>query len=141
MKNRYITFTAYGTRRMVMKPEARKKYIAEHGKDSDYEPIKIEFVGRIYQDDDNNFIVDTQYGYENHTVEKTEKFDSVWPGNKYRIMYQTLPKKGDYVVHNKSGRKFYIGDNVDESGIVYKMSMWENGKIVAYLRAEEYYKD
>ena len=55
-------------------------------------------------------------------------------------MYQVLPKEGDVIVDLKSGRKFVLGKDV-EGFISYKFPMIENGKIVAYMKAEEYYKD
>lgn len=139
MKSQFHTFTVAARRRMVMSPAVRKQYIAEHGEGSDYETTNYTFTARIYKYD-GEFIVDTQYGYENHTVKRTEQFDSAFPGTKYEIMYQVLPKEGDIIVDPKSGRKFVLGKDT-EGFISYKFPMIENGKIVAYMKAEEYYKD
>lgn len=102
--------------------------------------FKVVFGARIYQSSTGEHIVDVQYGYEHHTTEHFEDFASVLPGKKYKILHQTLPKKGDVIIHEPSGRKFVLGEDMD-GFIIHKFPMLENGHVVAYLRAEEYYKD
>ena len=98
------------------------------------------FGAMIYQSDNGEHIVDIRYGYEYHTTEHFEDFASVLPGRKYNIVHQTLPKEGDVIVHEKSGRRFVLGADM-EGFIVHKFPMMENGRVVAYLCAEDYYKD
>lgn len=95
---------------------------------------------RMYQADNGDHIVDIKYGYNYQTTEHFEDFASVLPGKKYKIMHQTLPKEGDILVHEKSGRRFVLGADMD-GFLIHMFPMMENGRVVAYLRAEDYYKD
>ena len=99
-----------------------------------------EFGARMYRDENGAWIVDCGYGYKEWATEHTEKFDSVLHGQQYKMHHQILPKSGDVIRHCKSGREFVVGDALNDF-IVYRYPLLENGKQVAILRAEEYYKD
>ncbi len=139
---KYHTFSVDARCRMIMKPAERKEYIVKHGNGSDYSIEHIVFTARLYKDDSQNWIVDLQYGYKTWDKECIEDFASALPGHKYKMVYQILPKENDIIVDEKSGRKFRLGKDL-EGFLVYKFPMVDmaTGKTVAYLRAEEYYKD
>jgi hypothetical protein len=139
---KYHTFSVDARRRMIMKPAEMKEYIAKHGNGSDYSIEHIVFTARLYKDDSKNWIVDLQYGYKTWDKECVEDFASALPGHKYKMVYQILPKENDIIVDEKSGRKFRLEKDL-EGFLVYKFPMVDmaTGKTVAYLRAEEYYKD
>lgn len=99
-----------------------------------------DFDARIYQSNNGEHIVDIKYGYKYQTTEHFEDFTSVLPSKKYNIVHQTLPKEGDILIYGKSGRRFVLGADM-EGCITHKFPMMENCRVVAYLRAEDYYKD
>jgi len=100
----------------------------------------IKFDARIYKDGDD-WIVNIGYGYECWKESRNEGAISARPHENYFLVKQTLPKEGDVIVHSGSNRVFTLGKEMNENYIVYKFPMIENGKVVAYLVAEEYYKD
>ena len=99
-----------------------------------------EFTARLYENDCGTWVVDTQYGYSHHTTQHREGWDSVLRGQKYEIHHQVMPKKGDRITHIKSGREFVLGSPVQDF-LIHDFPLLENGKQVAILRAEDYYKD
>ena len=100
----------------------------------------IKFEAGIYKDG-NDWIVNTGYGYEYWKETRNEDAISARPHENYFLVKQTLPKEGDVIVHSGTNRVFTLGKEMNKNYIVYKFPMIENGKVVAYLVAEEYYKD
>lgn len=99
-----------------------------------------EFGARMYRDDSGEWVVDLCLGYKDWETRHVERADSVLRGRPYKMVHQILPAAGDVIVHKKSGRKFVVGEPISDF-IVYRFPLLENGKRVAILRAEEYYKD
>lgn len=100
----------------------------------------VSFGTRVYKEG-NDWIVNAGYGYEYWKETRNEGAISARPYKNYDIIKQILPKEGDVIVHSGSNRVFTLGKEMNKNYIVYKFPMIENGKIVAYLVAEEYYKD
>ena len=77
------------------------------------------------------------YGYKHWTTEHTEGFDSVCPGQKYTLHHSLRVLEGD--VWKYGNRVFVVGK--PEGFLVYKAPLLENGKQVATVCFEDYYKD
>lgn len=89
--------------------------------------------------DSKNWIINLGYGYEHTTQNCIEGSDSVVPGQEYKIHRQVLPKEGDTISHEKSGRIFRVGKVT--GFIQYTAPLYENNVEVATLKFEDYYKD
>lgn len=87
----------------------------------------------------NNFgELDLRYGFKAHFENCTAK-DPGMPRENYRLHSSIHPRKGDKLTHVKSGRVFTFGE---PSGfVVYTIPLLENGKQVAIVHFEDYYKD
>ena len=77
------------------------------------------------------------YGYNTTTRECVEGFDSVCPGQKYTLVSTRHPKEGDVWKNGK--RTFVVGKK--DGFVVYTAPLFENGKQVATIHFEDYYKD
>ena len=76
----------------------------------------------------------------NHTIETCrEDSFSALHGETYELHHQVLPKENDILLHTKSGRQFTIGKV--EGFVNYHAPLLENGKQVALIIFEDYYKD
>ena len=77
------------------------------------------------------------YGYKEWTTKHKEGFDSAFPGQAYTLHHSIKPKEGD--VWKYGERMFTVGKR---SGfVVYTAPLLENGKQVATIKFEDYYKD
>ncbi len=77
------------------------------------------------------------HGYKDWWTEGREGFDSANPGQKYRLHNCIWPKEGD--VWKYGNRTFVLGKK--EGFVNYTAPLLENGKQVATLQFEDYYKD
>jgi len=77
------------------------------------------------------------YGYKHWVNQCTEGADSVLAGEKYDIHWQLLPKENDTWYYKD--REFKVGK---VSGFLnFTAPLLENGKQVATIHFEDYYKD
>lgn len=77
------------------------------------------------------------YGYKAWTTKHKEGFDSAIHGQAYMLHHSIQPKEGD--VWKFGQRVFTVGKR---SGfVVYTAPLLENGKQVATIKFEDYYKD
>lgn len=77
------------------------------------------------------------YGYKSWWVTKNEGRYSALPGRSYKILESIWPKEGD--VWTYRGRIFTVGKR--EGFVCYNAPLLENGKQVATIEWEDYYKD
>ena len=82
-------------------------------------------------------LINLGYGYKSWTTKHKEGFDSAIPGQAYTMHHSIWPKEGD--VWKYGNRTFTVGKR---SGfVVYTAPLLENGKQVATIKFEDYYKD
>lgn len=82
-------------------------------------------------------IINLQYGYKEWWTQGVEGNDSVLPGQVYRLHNSIKPKQGDIWKHGN--RVFEVGPI---GGFVcYEAPLLENGRQVATIKFEDYYKD
>lgn len=85
----------------------------------------------------SNNIIDLGYGYKSWMTEHVEGYDSVIPGEHYRLMHQINPKQGD--IWTIGNRTFTVGKI--EGFLNHTAALIENDKQVATIMFEDYYKD
>ena len=82
-------------------------------------------------------LINLRYGYKEWTTKHKEGFDSAIPGQAYTMHHSIKPQEGD--VWRFGERTFTVGKC---SGfVVYTAPLLENGKQVATIKFEDYYKD
>lgn len=77
------------------------------------------------------------YGYQTWETKHNEGRFSATPGRDYRIFHQMMPKEGD--VWSYRGRTFTVGKR--EGFLNYSAPLLEDGRQVATIHFEDYYKD
>ena len=77
------------------------------------------------------------YGYKEWWTQHNEGCYSATPGRDYRLFHQMMPKEGD--TWNYRGRTFTVGKR--EGFLNYHAPLLENGRQVATVYFEDYYKD
>ena len=82
-------------------------------------------------------LINLRYGYKEWTTKHKEEFDSAIPGQAYTMHHSIKPKEGD--VWKYGNRTFTVGKPC--GFVVYTAPLLENGKQVATIKFEDYYKD
>lgn len=119
------TFTVHTTKQKCKGIVNRKRV---------FENIPVEYTFKVHIEGTEIYL---GYGYKTWTQECTEGFDSVCPGEKYTLVNSIKPKQGDVWKHGN--RTFVLGE---QSGfVIYTAPLFENGKQVATVHFEDYYKD
>lgn len=118
------TFTVITTKSKVTKVNGKRVMMEE--------PMTLQVQINV-----ESAMIDLKYGYKCWRTEAKEGWDSVLPGQKYQIHHSIWPKEGDTWIYGK--RKFVVGRV--EGFVVYHAPLLENGKEVAQIRFEDYYKD
>ena len=104
------------------------------------ESLTYKFKGCFKQNENGDFVMNLQYGYESHTTICREDAFSARPFQTYRSFHQVQPKEGDVITHVNSGRQFTVGKDM-EGFLNHLFPLIENGAVKAYVRSEDYYKD
>lgn len=82
-------------------------------------------------------VINLRYGYQFYSTDHVEGYDSVMAGQSYKLYHQVMPQENDVWEHGK--RTFVVGK---PSGFLnYTAALLENGKEVAQIKFEDYYKD
>lgn len=82
-------------------------------------------------------LINLGYGYKSWWTEGREDHTSALPGQKYMIHNSIRPQEGD--VWKYGNRVFVVGKK--EGFLIYTAPLLENGKQVATIQFEDYYKD
>ena len=82
-------------------------------------------------------LIDLRYGYKSWFTTSKEGWDSYLRGQVYHIHHSIKPQEGD--VWKYKNRTFVVGKI--EGFIIYQAPLLDNGKEVARIKFEDYYKD
>lgn len=117
-------FTVYTTKRKMRRVNGNRVFYTE--------TQTIEINPRI-----EGKTIHLGYGYKEWYTDHVEGWDSVFPGQKYKLHHSIKPKKGDVWKHGE--RTFVVGE--PEGFLIYTAPLMENGLEVARVKFEDYYMD